>query len=156
MATGIAVVRDMDEGLVIEEGQDDKKKEEERKQHRERQLIENPDILFRVYRQTELHVLLFRPTNDSWWIRTLRDRYPAISAQWTFQHAVDQPIRHVMNLSGDRRRLQRFCDDFPNNRLTSLEDEDLRATVQDLRAAIEDLRVGIQDLKLEKTTCSLQ
>ncbi len=26
-----------------------------------------------------------------------------------------EPIRHAMNLSGDRDELQRFCDEFPAN-----------------------------------------
>jgi len=153
MASEIAVVRDMDEGLVIEEGQDEEKA---RKQHRERQLNENPDILFRVYKEDEEipHVLLFRPTNDSWWIERLKYRYSGIFAQWTYKHADNEPIRHVMNLSGDRIQLQRFCDEFPNNRLKSLGDNDEEA--EDLRGTIEDLRARIQDLELKNRRCSLQ
>ncbi|ROL46155.1 hypothetical protein DPX16_0316 [Anabarilius grahami] len=147
----------MDEGRIIEEGQDEEKA---RKRHRERQLTVNPDILFKVYRREELHVLLFRPTNDIWWIRTLRDRYIGISAQWTFKHADDQPKRHNMNLSGDRSQLQRFCDDFPNNRLMSLDNveevEELRATIEDLRARIQDLEATIQDLEASMEDLQLE
>lgn len=158
----MAAVRDMYEGLDVED-----MTEKEQKRHRETQLNEHPDVLFRIYRRDRLHVLLFRPTDDGWWINTLRDGYNGIFSQWTFKHAVNQPIRHVMNLSGDRDELQRFCDEFPDNletfkahvqetedlrtRIRNLEEtvEDDRATIQDLGERIQDLEERIRDLELE-------
>ncbi|KAI2647898.1 V-type ATP synthase subunit D [Labeo rohita] len=106
----MSAVRDMYEGLDVED-----MSETAQKRHRETQLNQHPDVLFRIYTQDRLHVLLFRPTDDGWWINTLRDEYRGISAQWTFKHAANQPIRHVMNLSGNRGELERFCNEFPHN-----------------------------------------
>ncbi|XDV28499.1 hypothetical protein PO909_031803 [Leuciscus waleckii] len=112
-------------------------------------LNKNPDILFRIYRKGKLHVLLFRPTNDSWWITTLRDQYPGIFSQWTFQHADNQPIRHVMNLAGKKDLLERFCKMFLANRARALahleEVQELSATIQDLRLENRILRRTIKE-----------
>lgn len=162
----MAVVRDMYEGLDVEDLTEREKKTEQ-KIHRETQLNEHPDVLFRIYRRDRLHVLLFRPTDDGWWIKKLRDEYSGIFSQWTFQHAVNQPIRHVMNLSGNRDELERFCDEFPHNleacnahvretedltaRIRNLREkiEDDSATIQDLEEKIQDLEERIRDLELE-------
>ncbi|XP_059420444.1 uncharacterized protein LOC132155750 [Carassius carassius] len=125
--------------------------DERTKAHRETQLNQHPDVLFRIYCEDGLHVLLFRPTDDGWWVNVIKDRYRGISAQWTFKHAVNRPIRHAMNLSGDRDELQRFCDEFPGNleecRAHVQETEDLRATIEEHRTTIEDLRETIEDLE---------
>lgn len=142
----MAAVRDMYEGLDVED-----MTKTEQKRHRERQLHEHPDVLFRIYTRQHLHVLLFRPTDDGWWIKKLKDEYNGIFCQWTFKHAVNEPIRHVMNLQGDRDELQRFCDEFPANleafNAHVQETEDLRATIRDLRVTIEDDSATIQDLE---------
>ncbi|KAI2647895.1 LARGE xylosyl- and glucuronyltransferase 2-B [Labeo rohita] len=137
----MSAVRDMYEGLDVED-----MSETAQKRHRETQLNQHPDVLFRIYTQGRLHVLLFRPTDDGWWINILRDEYRGISAQWTFKHAANQPIRHVMNLSGNRGELERFCNEFPHNLGT------FNAHVQEpeiLRATIEELEARIRDLELE-------
>lgn len=147
----MAAVRDMYEGEEV-----DNMTAAAKKRHRETQLNRNPDVVFRIYCQDRLHVLLFRPTEDSWWINIIRDNYRGIFAQWTFQHAVNQPIRHSMNLSGDRDELQRFCDEFPGNleafHAHVQETEDLRATIEDQRETIQDLEERIRDLELENRT----
>ncbi len=127
----------------------EEKKEKEK--HREKQLNEHPDVLFRIYCQSHLHVLLFRPTDDGWWIHKLKNEYRGISAQWTFKHAVNKPIRHVMNLSGNRKELQRFCDDFPGNLRACnahvQETEDLRAEMEDLKEKVQKLILKNKNLK---------
>lgn len=142
----MAAVRDMYEGVDVEN-----MTPAEQKRHRETQLNQHPDVLFRINRKDRLHVLLFRPTGDSWWIDIIKENYGGIFAQWTFQHADNQPIRHAMNLSGNRDELQRFCDEFPDNleafRAHVQETEDLRATIEDLREKIEDDNAAIQDLE---------
>ncbi|KAF4101089.1 hypothetical protein G5714_017521 [Onychostoma macrolepis] len=142
----MAAVRDMYEGLDVED-----MTETEQKRHRETQLNEHPDVLFRIYRRDRLHVLLFRPSDDGWWIKKLRDGFNGIFSQWTFKHAVNQPIRHVMNLSGDRDELQRFCDEFPVNleefNAHVQETEDLTARIRNLREKIEDDSETIRDLE---------
>ncbi len=151
----MAAVRDMYEGLDVRD-----MTETEQKRHRETQLNEHPDVLFKIYCVGRLHILLFRPTDDGWWIKKLKDEYEGISAQWTFKHAVNEPIRHAMNLSGDRDELQRFCHEFPANleafNAHVQETEDLTAriinlteTVEDDRATIQDLEERIRDLELE-------
>lgn len=98
----------------------------------------NPNVLFRIYKQNHLHVLLFRPTNGYWWITLLQNEYIGISSQWTFKHAVNEPIRHSMNLSGKEDVLERFCQDFENNLQNANDADD-----------IEELHQRIQELQLE-------
>ncbi|XDV28485.1 hypothetical protein PO909_031790 [Leuciscus waleckii] len=93
-----------------------------------KQLNQHPDILFQIFCEGRLQVLLFRPTNDNLWIKILRDQYPGISSQWTHKHAVNQPIRHVMNLAGNHIELKKFCDEFQQNlHVDDGEDEALNA-----------------------------
>lgn len=147
MAAEAIVVRDMYEELFLPDNLTISDIEERgKKDHREKMLNQNPDILFRIYSKGKLHVLLFRPTNDSWWIRKLRDQYPGISSQWTFKHADNRPIRHVMNLSGKKVLLEHFCEMFPVNRDRAL---DHLEEVQELRRRIRNLNLNINDLKLE-------
>ncbi|XP_026086248.1 uncharacterized protein LOC113061401 [Carassius auratus] len=143
----MAAVRDMYEGVDVEN-----MTPAEQKRHRETQLNQHPNILFRINRKDRLHVLLFRPTGDSWWINIIKENYGGIFAQWTFQHADNQPIRHAMNLSGNRDELQRFCDEFPDNleafraHVQENEDQrDQRETIEDLRETIEEQKETIEE-----------
>jgi len=144
------VVRDMYANFQFGERQGEQIKERnrrekrERKQHREQQLNQHPDILFTIFCEARLHVLLFRPTDDCLWIRILRDQYPGISSQWTFKHAVNRPIRHVMNLSGRQDLLQRFCNDFQQNLIGNDDGE------------VEALNARITELQLENRTLRRQ
>ncbi|ROL52982.1 hypothetical protein DPX16_0106 [Anabarilius grahami] len=55
----MSAVRDMYEGLDV-----GNMTESEQRRHRNIQLNQHPDVLFRVYRRGRLHVLLFRPPVD--------------------------------------------------------------------------------------------
>ncbi|XDV28494.1 hypothetical protein PO909_031798 [Leuciscus waleckii] len=129
----MAAVRDMYEGLNV-----GSMTEMEQKRHRDTQLNQHPDVLFRVYRRGRLHVLLFRPTNGCQWMQMFRDGHQNLFAQWSIRH-VYQQVRDVINVSGSLEELQRFCDRFP----------DQLQEFHDSEEEIEDLRARIQDLELE-------
>nr|XP_001338885.3 uncharacterized protein LOC100001846 isoform X1 [Danio rerio] len=129
------------------------------KAHRDMQLNNNPNVLFRIYREGLLHILLFRPTANIFWRRLLQEEYQDI----TFQHTVEEPIGHTMNLSGNREELERFCDNFRNNlqRANNAENEMVGNNLEDANLEnannnnhdneIEELQQRIRELELENT-----
>lgn len=62
-------VRDMYEGVHFFELTSN-----QRKEHRDRTLHKHPDVLFRIYQEERLHVLLFMPTNAEEWKKVIQDR----------------------------------------------------------------------------------
>ncbi|ROL42118.1 hypothetical protein DPX16_1303 [Anabarilius grahami] len=127
----MSAVRDMYEGLDF-----GNMTESEQRRHRNIQLNQHPDVLFRVYRRGHLHVLLFRPTDGLQWMRLFRDRHEHLFAQWTIRH---RQIRDVISVSGQMEELEGFCDRFIQH-LQGFQDND---------DEIEELRARIRELELE-------
>nr|XP_009291645.1 uncharacterized protein LOC100001846 isoform X3 [Danio rerio] len=130
------------EGEVVRDmyGEDDP----ETKTHRDMQLNNNPNVLFIVNE----HLLLFRPTANIFWIQLLQEEYQDITSQWTFKctNLPDLALHHTMNLSGNRKALQRFCNNFRNN----------LQRANNYKNEIEELQQRIQDLQLVNTQLQQQ
>lgn len=107
------------------------------------QLDQHPDILFRIFLNERLHGLVFRSTNEGFWMRILRQYYPDISVQWNYKHADKQ---YVLSLFGDLIELQRFCDEFLQNlHVDDGEVEALNARITELQLDNTRLRQQIQE-----------
>ncbi|XDV28487.1 hypothetical protein PO909_031792 [Leuciscus waleckii] len=129
-------IRKMYDGFVFVEYPDEiaeerkKRGKKEKKKYREQQLERHPDIVFRCFQEARLSCLVFRSTNEGFWMRILREFYQDISVQWNYKHEDNQ---YVLNLSGDEIELNRFCKEFLENLHVGEEVDVLKARIADLQ-----------------------
>lgn len=124
--------------------------EPEKRAHTERDLRDNLDVLFRLYRQDRLHMLVFRTTHLVEWINVIQSR---VTTNHSFQLTKRRGVNNLftITLSGSQEQLDSFCADFDQ-----LYDEVMKS-VQDGGAAaqrnpeddVEELRQRIRELELE-------
>ncbi|XDV28496.1 hypothetical protein PO909_031800 [Leuciscus waleckii] len=135
-------IRNMYDGMTFveypEESAEQRKKrgKKEKKRYREQQLERHPDIVFRCVKEARLSCLVFRSTNEGFWMRILREFYRNISVQWNYKH---EDKKYILSLSGDETELNRFCDEFRENLHVDVE----------VREEVDVLNAGIADLQLE-------
>ncbi|XP_060734706.1 uncharacterized protein LOC132851733 isoform X1 [Tachysurus vachellii] len=140
-------VRDMYEG-VDEHGMT----EAQKKAHRDETLLNNPDVLFRIYRKGKLHVLLFMPTDTEEWKKVIQDRIQdRIDADPSVQLTERRDIKGdlpIINMSGPENHLEHICDIFDQLYNQVQENIQNRAAPQrNLVAEIEGLNVRIRKLE---------
>ncbi|XP_060734708.1 uncharacterized protein LOC132851733 isoform X2 [Tachysurus vachellii] len=140
-------VRDMYEG-VDEHGMT----EAQKKAHRDETLLNNPDVLFRIYRKGKLHVLLFMPTDTEEWKKVIQDRIQdRIDADPSVQLTERRDIKGdlpIINMSGPENHLEHICDIFDQLYNQVQENIQNRAAPQrNLVAEIEGLNVRIRELE---------
>ncbi|KAF4071866.1 hypothetical protein AMELA_G00267810 [Ameiurus melas] len=136
-------VRDMYEG--VDPGEMTTR---QKKAHRGRTLQMNPDVLFKIYQEEKLHVLLFSPTDDEEWMRVIQNRFPA-SFELTRRRAVHGRLP-VINMSGPEEELERICARF--DQLYKEVQENIldgEAAQKNLAAEIEELKLRIGKLEIE-------
>ncbi|GAA6069250.1 uncharacterized protein LOC113534652 [Tachysurus ichikawai] len=142
--TDMIWVKDMYDGV------DPATLEEPRKAHMNRTLNENPDVLFRVYKQGRLHMLFLRPTRPGVWMSVILQRITtSLSFQMTKRRAVDNIFKITMSGPGDE--LQRFCDEFEEIRRNMMLDKGAAAQ-NNPEDDVEELRARIRELELENRT----
>lgn len=138
-------VRDMYEGV-----NPTKMTEQEKKAHIARTLHENPDVLFRIYCQGRLHMVLLRPTNPGEWTRVILSRITTnLSFQMTKKRGVNDIFKITM--SGTQEELGRLCDDFDRlyvEVMTNSQDGGAAAQ-RNPEDDVEELRARIKELELE-------
>ncbi|KAK3548747.1 hypothetical protein QTP70_019453 [Hemibagrus guttatus] len=130
--------------------------QKQRKAHRDRTLHRNPDVLFRIYKQQTLHVLLFMPTNSDEWKKVIQDRIQDHnnrridpSFQLTERRSVNGHLP-IINMSGPEHHLELICDSF--DPLYSQVQENIRnraSAQRNFAAEIEELNVRIRELQEE-------
>ncbi|KAG7333528.1 hypothetical protein KOW79_003663 [Hemibagrus wyckioides] len=144
-------VRDMYEGVNFFELTSN-----QRKEHRDKTLHKNPDVLFRIYKEERLHVLLFMPTNAEEWKKVIQDRIQECtnrpidpSFQLTERRSVNGYLP-IINMSGPEHHLEHFCDSFDH--LYSQVQENIRnraSTQRDFVAQTLEIDVKIMELQVE-------
>ncbi|XP_060734704.1 uncharacterized protein LOC132851732 [Tachysurus vachellii] len=124
--------------------------EAQKKAHRDETLLNNPDVLFRIYQQGRLHVLLFMPTDTEEWKKVIQDRIrdrsradPSVQLTERRDIKGDLPI---INMSGPEDHLEYICDIFDQLYNQVQENIQNRAAPQrNLVAEIEGLNVRIRE-----------
>lgn len=138
-------VRDMYEGVNLGE-----MTEHQRKEHRDKILHENPDVLFRIFHQGKLHVLLFMPSNEEEWKKMIQSRIPpTVSFQLTERCAVRGRLP-IIHMSGHEEALECICDSF--DQLYNEVMENIQhggATQRNIAAELEEVKMRIRELELE-------
>lgn len=144
-------VRDMYEGVNFFELTSN-----QRKEHRDRTLHKNPDVLFRIYKEERLHVLLFMPTNAEEWKKVIQDRIQDRtnrptdpSFQLTERRSVNGYLP-IINMSGPEHHLEHICDSF--DQLYNQVQENIRnraSTQRDFAAEILEINVRIREVQEE-------
>ncbi|XP_060780180.1 uncharacterized protein LOC132888166 isoform X2 [Neoarius graeffei] len=120
--------------------------EREKKKHRDETLLRNPDVLFRIYQQEKLHVLLFMQTNTEEWKKEIQKIIPPhVSLQLTERCEVkgDLPI---FNISGQESELEWLCNRFVEHRNKVIHNIQVAREQQD---ETEELRARVEELRLE-------
>lgn len=121
-----------------------------RKAHRDKTLQENPDVLFRIYQDEKLHVLLLKPSNDEEWMKAIQNRIsPTQSFQLTKRCAVkgDLPI---INMCGAIDTLEIICEEFDQLYNVVMENIQLgEAAASSREAEIDELKIRIRELEVE-------
>ncbi|KAB5574642.1 hypothetical protein PHYPO_G00211360 [Pangasianodon hypophthalmus] len=137
-------VRDMYEGVNPGD-----MTEAEKKAHIGRTLQNNPDVLFRIYQQDRLHMVMFRPSDPGEWMRLIQSRITNLSFQLTRKRSANDIFK--ISMSGPQEHLDRFCQDFDQ-----LYDEFMKkmqdggaAAQNNLEDEVEELKVRIRELELE-------
>lgn len=145
------LVRDMYEG-----GNPVEMTGSQRKAHRNENLRNNPDVLFKVYQEGNLHMVFLSTTGPGVWMMKIQDR---ITTQLSFQMTKKRTENNIfkITMSGRQEELQHFCDDFHQ-----LHDEVMTITLDEGAATpndpqdnddgeddVEELRERIRELELE-------
>lgn len=132
------LVRDMYEGVNPDQ-----------KAHKERNLQDNLDVLFRTYRQGRLHMLILKTAHPVVWMTAVQTRITISQSFQRKRHTVNNIF--TITLSGPQADLQRFCDEFDQLH------DGVMQSIQDGGAAaqgnpgdeLEELRQRIRELELE-------
>ncbi|KAJ8396586.1 hypothetical protein AAFF_G00016520 [Aldrovandia affinis] len=151
MQMGTDLVRDMQ----YENGW----KEHRRKRHREEQMTNNLDILFRIYNRRltphRLHAVMFRTTQIREWqivIRRIRETQPGIkTVQMTIRN-IGEHVMMTVSISKDPHAIQQMENHFPQNRTDVLEmptEEEEEEEADERNQELEALRNRIGELQLE-------
>lgn len=144
-------VRDMYEG--VDPGQ---MNERQKKAHRDRTLMRNPDVLFKIYQLGKLHVLLFTPkNNEEEWMRVIQDMFSdKLSNQLTRRRAVHGHLP-VINMSGSEEELECVCDWFDQldnevqENVLDGEAAKKKLAPRNIAAEIEEINLRIRKLEIE-------
>ncbi|XP_026990304.2 uncharacterized protein LOC113635204 isoform X2 [Tachysurus fulvidraco] len=127
--------------------------EAQKKAYRDKTLYNNPDVLFRIYKQGRLCVLLFMPTDTVEWKKVIqdkiRDRNRADpSVQLTERRAIRGHLP-IIGMSGPENHLEYICDIFDQLYNQVQENIHYRAAQRNYAAEIEELNVRIRDVEEE-------